>query len=47
VKKGELLVTSKRDGYAEAWRTGDSPHSVIGRALEDFEGSFGVIEVKV
>jgi len=47
VKKGELLVTSNRDGYAEAWRTGDSPCSVIGRALEDFEGSFGIIEVKV
>jgi hypothetical protein len=47
IKKGELLVTSKRDGYAEAWRDGDNPHAVIGKALENFEGSFGIIEIKI
>jgi len=47
VKKGELLVTSTRDGYAEAMRPDDSPNAVIGRALEDFKGSYGVIEIKI
>jgi hypothetical protein len=47
VQKGELLVTSRKAGYAEAAQMGDSPNAVIGKALEDFEGSDGVIEVKV
>lgn len=47
VSKGELLVTSQRDGYAEAWKPGDDPNAVIGKALESFKGSFGVIEIKV
>lgn len=47
VAKGELLVTSRRAGYAEAAQMGDSPNAVIGKALEDFKGSEGVIEVKV
>jgi hypothetical protein len=45
--KGELLVTSRKAGYAEAAQMGDSPNAVIGKALEDFEGSDGVIEIKV
>lgn len=47
IKKGDMLVTSTRPGYAEAFRPSDNVHAVIGKALEDFEGSFGVIEVKV
>jgi hypothetical protein len=47
IKKGDMLVTSKRDGYAEAWKTGDSPSAVIGKALENFEGLYGVIEIKI
>lgn len=47
VKKGELLVTAHREGYAEAWKPGDDPNAVIGKALESFEGSFGIIEVKI
>lgn len=47
IVKGELLVTSRRAGYAEAAQTGDSPNAVIGKALEDFKGSDGIIEVKV
>ncbi len=47
IKKGQLLVTSHRDGYAEVWREGDDPNAVIGKALENFEGLYGVIEVKV
>lgn len=47
IKKGDMLVTSKRDGYAEAWKSGDSPSAVIGKALENFEGLYGVIEIKI
>ena len=45
--KGDLLVTSTRPGYAEAFRPGDNPTAVIGKALEHFEGSEGIIEIKV
>lgn len=47
VKKGELLVTSSYPGYAERAVDTDSPNAIIGRALEDFTGVKGVIEVKV
>ena len=47
VRKGELLVTSAESGFAEAWRPGDDPNAVIGKALESIEGPFGLIEVKV
>ena len=48
VKKGELLVTSsQRPGYATARQLGDDPNAVIGKALEDFKGLVGVIEIKV
>lgn len=48
VKKGDLLVSSGyKHGYAVKKQDHDSSDAVIGKALEDFEGSFGVIEVKV
>lgn len=48
VKKGDLLVASGyKPGYATKKQDSDSPNSVIGKALENFEGPFGVIEVKV
>ena len=47
-KKGDLLVTSgDMHGYAAAYQIGDDSNAVIGKALENFEGPFGVIEVKV
>ena len=47
VKKGELLVTSAHPGYACSAQSSDNPNAVLGKALEDFVGDFGVIEVKV
>jgi hypothetical protein len=47
IKKGNLLVTSSKPGHATAWKDGDHPNSVLGTALEDFEGISGLIEVKV
>lgn len=47
VNKGDLLVTSNTPGYAETFQPEDDPNSVIGRALESFQGYMGVIEVKV
>jgi hypothetical protein len=48
IRKGELVVASGlKPGYATARQLGDDPHAVIGKALEDFLGPLGVIEVKV
>lgn len=47
IKKGDLLVTSNLSGHAEAAQLGDNPNAVIGRALENFVGDSGVIEVMV
>jgi hypothetical protein len=48
VRKGDLLVASGyKPGYAALKQENDSSLAVIGKALENFEGSFGVIEVKV
>jgi hypothetical protein len=48
IKKGDLLVTSKYPGHAEAWQPGDSPLAVIGKALETLDGDgTGTIEIKV
>jgi len=48
VRKGELLVSSsQRPGHATARQLGDDPNAVIGKALEDFKGLAGVIEIKV
>lgn len=48
IKKGDLLVSSAyKPGFACKMQDGDSPNAVIGKALENFEGPFGVIEVKI
>jgi hypothetical protein len=48
VRKGELLVASGlKHGYATARQLGDDPHAVIGKALQDFAGPLGLIEVKI
>lgn len=47
VRKGDLLVTSSYPGYAERATDNDSPNAIIGRALENFNGVKGQIEVKV
>lgn len=47
VQKGQLLVTSNKPGYAQAWKFGDSTNSVLGKALENHSEGFGVIEVLV
>lgn len=47
VKKGDLLVTSSYPGYAEKATDHDSPNAIIGKALEDFNGVKGLVEVKV
>ena len=47
IKKGDLLVTSNLSGHAEAAQLGDNPNAAIGRALENFVGDSGVIEVMV
>lgn len=47
VRKGDMLVTSTEPGYAEAAFANDNPNAVIARALEDFEGTTGIIQVMV
>jgi hypothetical protein len=48
VKKGDLLVSSGyKHGHATKKQDTDSSDAVIGKALQDFAGPFGVIEVKV
>lgn len=47
VKKGSLLVTSSYPGYAESMKLGDNPNSAFAKALEDFSGAKGIIEVVV
>ena len=49
VRKGDVLVTSNRPGFAQV---SDNPHSVsaccmIGKSLQNFDGTEGVIEVVV
>jgi hypothetical protein len=49
IKKGDILVSSNLPGHAEVRRHGHrtNPLAVIGKALEDFNGEVGVIEVMV
>lgn len=47
VKKGDLLVTSSVPGHAEVMAPGDSPNALVGKALQDFSGEQGLIEVLV
>jgi hypothetical protein len=47
IYKGDRLVTGSVPGYAQPFFPGDDPNAVLAIALEDFEGDFGKIEVKV
>jgi hypothetical protein len=47
ITKGELLVSSRFSGHAESWKIGDDPNAVIGKALENFKGFSGIIEIKI
>lgn len=47
IKKGALLVTSSYPGYAEMMRSDDNPNAVIGKALQNFDGAKGMIEVLI
>ena len=47
IKRGDLLITSNVPGHAKAYSNSFVPGSIIGKALEDFTGTNGVIEVVV
>lgn len=47
IRKGDFLVTSTTFGHAERYETGDHPLSIIGKALENFNGDRGIIEIMV
>ena len=47
VKKGDLLVTSNREGYAEVMQPGDHPCSVLGKSLQNLTEDEGLVEVLV
>ena len=47
IKKGGLLVSSSYPGYAEMMQSKDSPNAVIGKALQDFDGAKGIIEILI
>lgn len=49
VKKGDVLVSSSTPGHAEVRKYGHrtNPLAVLGKALQDFEGETGIIEVMV
>jgi len=49
VKRGDILVSSSVPGHAEVRRHGHrtNPYAVLAKALQDFEGETGIIEVMV
>jgi hypothetical protein len=48
VSKGDMLACSAYPGHAQTISSDNfNPAAIIARALEDFDGDFGVIEVKV
>ena len=49
VKKGDVLVSSSTPGHAEVRKYGHrtNPLAVLGKALQDFDGDTGIIEVMV
>jgi|694.fasta_scaffold126810_2 hypothetical protein len=47
VKKGALLVTSSYPGFAEVMLSSDNHNALVGKALEDFSGLKGMIEILV
>ena len=40
-------MSSHFSGHAELWKVGDDPNAVIGKALENFKGLSGIIEIKI
>jgi hypothetical protein len=48
IKKGDILVSSDTPGHAEVRQAGvTNPLTIIGRALQDFSGDIGIIEIIV
>lgn len=47
IKKGSSLVTSSTPGYAQKYSGMEHARAIFAVALQDFEGSRGVIEVKI
>jgi hypothetical protein len=48
IKKGDILVSSDMPGHAEVRQAGNTnPLTIIGRALQDFDGDIGIIEIIV
>lgn len=49
IKKGDILVSSSTPGHAEVRKYGHrtNPLAVLGKALQDFDGDTGVIEIMV
>lgn len=47
IVKGDNLMPSSIPGHATAAPAWANPLSIIGKALEDFDGALGIIEVKV
>ena len=47
VRKGELLVTSSKTGYAESVENNAKPYTAFARANENFSGGEGVIQVSI
>ena len=47
VSKGDLMVSSGVPGHAQSWKSSEHPPcgSVIGKAIENFNGETGIIEV--
>jgi len=47
IKKGSSLVTSSTPGYAQKYSGTEHARAIFAVSLQDFEGSQGVIEVKI
>lgn len=47
IKKGDLLVTSATPGYAEIMKSSDKSAALLGKALQDFNGAKGLIEIVI
>lgn len=47
VAKGDIMVSSNIPGHAQSWKKPEHPPagSIIGKAIENFNGNAGVIEV--
>lgn len=47
IKKGDLLTTSSKNGYAKAADNNVHPKAIFAKALENFNDNFGIIKVYV